>query len=174
MNEEYAMRNNVLFVFLTSLPLLPLLFSNDSFAADPKPVAADATPAAAALPREPWLQPEVLRAAVGIGMTKEQMPDFRVAVTDLVTNRTRAINKVMGRNNVTGLKRKIRVASSRQFRKMDKSMTALLTDEQYPKYEIYRDLLSKNMQTATKKRSGSSADTMGKTASAIDGFSDSQ
>lgn len=165
------MRNVALFVLLASLSLL---ISNDSFAAEPKPVASAATPATAPLPSEPWLQPEVLRAAVGIGMTKEQMPDFRIAVTDLVSNRAKAINKVMGRNNVTGLKRKIRVASSRQFRKMDKSMTALLTAEQYPKYEIYRDLLSQNMQEATKKRSGSSADTMGRTASAIDGFSDSQ
>lgn len=164
------MRYVLVFIQLT---FLQLLFANISYAAEPKPAATAATSAEVALPSEPWLQPEVLKAAVNIGMTQEQMPGFRAAVTDLVNNRAKAINKVMKRNNVSNLKRKINVASNRQFRKMDRSMAALLTDEQYPKYMIYRDLLSENMQQATRKRSGSNSESMGATNSALDGFSDS-
>lgn len=161
------------------LAVLQLAFSNNAFAAEPQPAAsepasAQATSVKPTMPSEPWLQPEVLKAAGGIGLTEEQMPGFRTAISDLVNNRAKAINRVMGKNNLTNVKRKVRVASKRQFKKMDKAMAGLLTDEQYPRYETYRDLLSKNLNDATRRRTGSSADAIGQTSAGLDGFSDTQ
>ena len=103
-------------------------------------------------PRPPWLNVDVLKAAIAIDMTDEQKPQFQQAVSDLVNNRARAINKIMRRNNVTDLRRKLKVASKRQFKKMDKAMAGFLTEEQYPKYEIYRDLLEDKMAEAARNR----------------------
>ena len=103
-------------------------------------------------PRPPWLNVDVLKAAIAIDMTDEQKPQFQQAVSDLVNNRAKAINKIMRRNNVTDLRRKLKVASKRQFKKMDKAMAGFLTDEQHPKCEIYRDLLEDKMAEAARNR----------------------
>ena len=58
-------------------------------------------------PRPPWLNVDVLKAAIAIDMTDEQKPQFQQAVSDLVNNRAKAINKIMRRNNVTDLRRKL-------------------------------------------------------------------
>ena len=88
----------------------------------PSNAAAQSTP--------PWLQPDTLKAAIAIGLSQEQLPQFRGALTDLINNQIAATNKLLRRNNVEDLERKIKTATNRQFNKMDKSMGGFLTDEQ--------------------------------------------
>ena len=118
----------------------------------------------------PWLQPEVLKAAGGIGLSKEQMPKFRQSVTDLVNNQRNAANRLLRRNNVANLERKMRTASNRQFKKMDKSVKEYLTEDQYPQYVVYRKALQKEMRQAARNRSGTNSDALGDIVSGLDGY----
>ena len=126
---------------------------------------------AAAQPQEPWLQPDVLRAAGAIELTDEQLPQFRSAVTDLVNNHTVATNKLLRGNNVSNLKRKLKTATNRQFKKMDKSVAVFLSETQYPKYEQYRKLLKKHMSSGARARSQSSSEAFSTANSALHGNS---
>ena len=100
------------------------------------PVSANA-----AQPRPPWMQPDVVKAAVDIGMTEEQLAQFRSHVTEFMDGRMKALNNLMRRNNVTNMDRKMKSRTKKLKRRMDGQMSELLTEEQYPKYEVYRDLL---------------------------------
>lgn len=91
--------------------------------------------------RPPWMQPDVVRAAVDIGMTEEQLAQFRSHVAEFMDGRMKAFNNLMRRNNVTNMDRKMKSRTNKLKRRMDEQMGELLTEEQYPKYEVYRDLL---------------------------------
>ena len=91
--------------------------------------------------RPPWMQPDVVKAAVDIGMTEEQLAQFRSHVAEFMDGRMKAFNNLMRRNNVTNMDRKMKSRTKRLKRRMDEQMGELLTEEQYPKYEVYRDLL---------------------------------
>ena len=95
----------------------------------------------AAQQRPPWMQPDVVRAAVDIGMTDEQLAQFRSHVAEFMDGRMKAFNNLMRRNNVTNMDRKMKSRTKKLKRRMDEQMSELLTEEQYPKYEVYRDLL---------------------------------
>ena len=95
----------------------------------------------AAQQRPPWMQPDVVRAAVDIGMTDEQLAHFRSHVAEFMDGRMKAFNNLMRRNNVTNMDRKMKSRTNKLKRRMDEQMSELLTEEQYPKYEVYRDLL---------------------------------
>ena len=92
-------------------------------------------------PRPPWMQPDVVRAAVDIGMNEEQLAQFRSHVAEFMDGRMKALNDLMRRHNVTNLDRKMQSRTKRLKRRMDEQMSELLSEEQYPKYEVYRDLL---------------------------------
>jgi len=126
--------------------------------------------ATAKAPQSPWLQPEVIKAAVGIGLTEEQKPQFRQAVTDLINNQVSATNRLLRRNNIDNLERKLKTASNRQFNKMDKSMQAFLSAEQYTQYGVYRAALKEQMANAATNRSGTNDDALNGANAAIDGF----
>ena len=91
--------------------------------------------------RPPWMQPDVVKAAVDIGMTEEQLAQFRSHVAEFMDGRMKAFNNLMRRNNVTNMDRKMKSRTKKLKRRMDEQMGELLTEEQYPKYEVYRDLL---------------------------------
>lgn len=91
--------------------------------------------------RPPWMQPDVVKAAVDIGMTDEQLAQFRNHVAEFMDGRMKAFNRLMRGNNVTNMDRKMKSRTKRLKRRMDEQMSELLTEEQYPKYEVYRDLL---------------------------------
>ena len=95
----------------------------------------------AAQPRPPWMQPDVVRAAVDIGMTEEQLARFRTYVAEFMDGRMKAFNNLMRRHNQTNMDRKMKSRTNRLRRRMDEQMSELLNEEQYPKYEAYRDLL---------------------------------
>ena len=92
-----------------------------------------------------FMKPEVLEAAAAIKLTEEQQPLFRSTVGSFVDERMKAINKLMRRNNQTGLQRKIKSKTNSLLKQMDKDMAEFLTAEQIPAYEIYRDKLKANL-----------------------------
>ncbi|MDP6377024.1 MAG: hypothetical protein QF921_16870 [Pseudomonadales bacterium] len=88
-----------------------------------------------------WLQPDVLKASVEIGMSEEQLQQFRAVVSRFLDGRMKAINKLMRGHNVTNMDRKLKSKTNSLKKKMDKEMAEFLTEEQLPKYGVYRDLL---------------------------------
>jgi hypothetical protein len=92
-----------------------------------------------------WTHPEVLKAALAIGMTDEQKPKFGNGITGFFNCRIEAFKRVMkGRDNVD-IERKMKSKTNACLRKMDKEMHGFLTEAQLPKYEIYRDTLTSKL-----------------------------
>ena len=89
----------------------------------------------------PWLEPDVLAASLEIGMDEAQIPQFRMIVSEFINEQIKALNKLLRGHNVTDMERKMKSRTNALKRNMDKQMSALLTEEQYPRYETYRDLL---------------------------------
>ena len=116
----------------------------------------------------PWLQPEVLKAGVAIGLTEQQQPLFRDAITHLVENQTAATNKLLRQNNIADLKRKLTTVTNRQFNKMDREMKGFLTTEQLPQYQVYRDALRSHMTRSTVRRGSSSSESINDTERTLD------
>lgn len=96
-------------------------------------------------PQLPWVAPEVMAAAVDIGMDDAQRAEFRGAVTDLARGYMDDIRKVMSGRDQTNLKRKIKSKRNSRMKQLDKAMAKVLTEEQMPRYEVYRDLLEDKM-----------------------------
>lgn len=93
-----------------------------------------------------WTDPEVLKAALAIGMTEEQKPKFGNGITGFLNCRIDAFKRLMkGRDNVD-IERKMKSKTNACLRKMDKEMAGFLTKEQLPSYEIYRDTLSSRLK----------------------------
>ena len=101
---------------------------------------------AAEQPRPPWLQPDVVKASVDIGMDEEQGALFRASVGRFLDGRMKALNRLLQGNNVTDIERKLKRKTKTLKKQMDQEMAEFLTDEQYPKYEVYRDALMSHMQ----------------------------
>jgi hypothetical protein len=116
----------------------------------------------------PWLQPDVLKAAVAIGLTEQQQPLFRDAITRLVENQTSATNKLLRQNNVADLKRRLTTVTNRQFTKMDREMKDFLTTKQLPQYQIYRDALRSHITRSTVRRGRSSSESVNDTERTLD------
>lgn len=92
-----------------------------------------------------WTDPEVLKAALAIGMTDEQKPKFGNGITSFFNCRVDAFKRVMkGRDNVD-MERKMKSKTNACLRKMDKEMAGFLTKEQLPKYDIYRETLTSKL-----------------------------
>lgn len=102
----------------------------------------------AAESQAPWTHPEVLQAAVNIGMTDEQQPQFREALTEFLQGFSADVRKLMRANNQTDLPRKIERKRNRRVSNMDKQMSTFLDPTQYAAYEIYRDTLLEKMDDA--------------------------
>ena len=97
-------------------------------------------------PRPPWLQPDVVKASIDIGMDDEQGKLFRASVGRFLDGRMKALNRLLNGNNVTNIERKMKSKTNSLRKKMDGEMAEFLTEEQMPKYEIYRDLLLSKMR----------------------------
>jgi len=91
-------------------------------------------------PAAPWLQKDVLQAALNIDMDTEQSPKFKVAITRYFNDLNSGIKKLI-RRNPPGLKREIKRKKNSVRKHMDQDMAKFLNDEQMTKYHIYRDLL---------------------------------
>ena len=90
----------------------------------------------------PWLQPEVVKAYVDIGLTDDQKPMFKEAQIDYIQKSHGAIRSAIN-SNKGNLEREIRRRIKKQVNRWSKNAAEFLTEEQYPKFEIYRDMLVK-------------------------------
>lgn len=104
------------------------------------------TTQAAEQPTPAFAKPEVLKAALQIGLTDEQQPKFRDGVTNFLNCRIGAFNKLMRGRDQSDMERKMKSKTKACGKTMDKEMTAFLTDEQKPKYQNYREILFANLQ----------------------------
>jgi ribosomal protein L23 len=100
--------------------------------------AAEQTPA--------FLHPDVLKAAVAINLTDAQKPKFQAALTEFMSARIEAVNRLIRKNNQTNLERKIKRKTNGLLKKMDAAMAEFLDDEQLPAYQHYRETLKANMR----------------------------
>jgi len=110
----------------------PLLLIVLCFSALSAKAATEATP--------PWLQPEVVKAYLAIGLTDEQKPLFRDALTTYLQDSNRAIRSAIN-SNKGNLEREIRRRVKKHISHWNETVAGFLTDEQYPKFEVYRDTL---------------------------------
>jgi len=92
-----------------------------------------------------WTDPEVLKAALAIGMTDEQKPKFGAGITGFLNCRVEAFKRVMKARDPVDVERKLKSKTNACLRKMDREMKGFLTEEQLPKYETYRDTLTSKL-----------------------------
>lgn len=93
----------------------------------------------------PWMQPDVVKAAAEIGLTPEQQAPFRDAVTTMLTKMRQDVNRVLNGIDNRDIPRKLETRRKMRVRELNETMQQLLTAEQMPKYETYRDLLLTKM-----------------------------
>ncbi len=107
--------------------------------------AAEETPQGGNQLMPPWMQPDVIEAAADIGMTDEQLPQFRAYITEFTQKQLTAYVRLSRSNTMRDAARKMRGKTRTLLRKMDEQMGGMLDEEQYLRYEIYRDLLSSRL-----------------------------
>ena len=100
----------------------------------------------------PFLNPEVVKAAVAIQMSAEQSAEFRKITGEFGDSLGPAFSKLVQRTNPAHLPRKWRTKRGRLVKDMNKKMAAVLTDEQYPLYEQYVEVLLEKMDEQAAQR----------------------
>ncbi|NKC01438.1 MAG: hypothetical protein GKR90_23475 [Pseudomonadales bacterium] len=115
----------------------------------------------------PWLQPDVLRAAVAIELSEAQKPQFQQAISDLINGQIGATNRLLRGNNVSNLKRRIKSSTNRQFMKMDQSVAEFLSPPQFERYQAYRTILRASLNQWVLKRGSTNPDSKGKAHSTL-------
>ena len=102
---------------------------------------------------EPWRHPDVLKAAIDIGMTAEQRPQFQGAITEMLQGYGSDVRKLMRAHNQTNLPKKIEKKRKVRVKALDKAVAEFLTPDQLPAYDTYRDtLLAKMDERAAARR----------------------
>ncbi len=99
----------------------------------------------AAEEQAPWTHPDVLRAAAQINLTDAQLKGFRSHVAEFLQGYGSDVARLMRANNQTNLPRKIAGKRRARVSNMDERMGDLLTAEQLPAYQSYRDTLLQKM-----------------------------
>lgn len=102
-----------------------------------------ATPPAAPIPLQelpPWVTADVIKAAVAMNMTDMQKPEFNKAVGQFITDHFAMIQKEIKRN-APDLDMRLKSRDKALVHKMDKAVHKVLTPEQLPAYEDYKDAL---------------------------------
>ena len=97
------------------------------------------------LAQSPWLQPDVIKAAVDLELDANQLPLFRQSVTELMSNQVRATNRILRANNVADVQRRLETATKRQFKKLDRSVAKFLNEQQLARYANYRAALQRHL-----------------------------
>ena len=102
---------------------------------------------------EPWRHPEVLKAAIDIGMNAEQRPQFQTAITEMLQGYGADVRKLLRAHNQTNLPKKIEKKRKVRVKALDKNVAGFLNEDQMPAYESYRDtLLDKMAERAAARR----------------------
>ena len=102
--------------------------------------------------RPAWAHPDVLKAAIQINMDKAQQDQFRASIAAFLEGYVADVQRLMRGNNQSGLPRKIRSKRRARVSTMDEQMTEVLSEEQFPAYENYRDILLAKMEEFAKMR----------------------
>ena len=83
----------------------------------------------------------LISAAVDIQLSEDQQVAFQTNLTDYLEKLGSATRKLVRRNNETDVAKKIIRKRKQLTRTLDRKMAAILSKEQYPRYEDYRVLL---------------------------------
>jgi hypothetical protein len=106
-------------------------------------VAEDAaTPPTAPTPIQlpPWMTADVMKAAVAMNMTDVQKPEFNKAVGQYITDHFAMIQKEIKRS-APNLDMTIKSRDRALVHTLDDNVHKILTQEQWPEYEKYKDAL---------------------------------
>lgn len=114
------------------------------------PLAASAVHAEQQKPA--WAHDDVIEAAIQINMDKAQQDQFRASVAEFLEGYVADVQRLMRGNNQSGLPRKIRSKRRARVSTMDEQMAEVLSEEQLPAYENYRDTLLAKMAEFAKTR----------------------
>ena len=90
--------------------------------------------------RPAWLSEEVMRAAMQIGMTEEQLGPFRESVGIFLQEYRDEARRIIRRGDA-GIETSVQRARQSLARQMDKRMAEILTEEQMEPYQSYRSAL---------------------------------
>ena len=93
----------------------------------------------------PWGHPDVLNAAAAIQMTPEQQAKFRAAVGAFVDGLMKYTVSLI-KQQKPDIPRKLKRKTRKLTKAMNQSMSEILDEEQYPRYEACRDLLLDKME----------------------------
>ncbi len=99
-----------------------------------------------------WAHPDVVKAAIQINMDEVQRDQFQASVTEFLEGYAADVRRLMRANNQTGLPRKIRRKRRSRVNTMDEQMAGVLSEEQIPAYENYRDTLLAKMEEFARMR----------------------
>jgi len=102
--------------------------------------SAQAADSSATQERPPWLEDDVIAAAIMIDMTEVQRPQFRDSITLFLESLREEVERLV-RRGVPNLENAIKRKRKGLVRDMDERMAGFLSDAQMPAYETYRDLL---------------------------------
>ena len=100
----------------------------------------------------PWTHPEVLRAALQIGLTPDQQPQFREAVREFLEGFNSDVKRLLNSRDLDDLPRKIASKRRARVRAMDEQMAEFLSEQQQAGYEVYRDRLLERMDERAARR----------------------
>lgn len=92
-----------------------------------------------------WMQPQVLQAAAAMNMTEEQQAQFRTIVGEFATARVASIRKIVRRGDADQ-QRKIRSKTRGLLKKMEKQLSAVLTEEQQPAFDNYMQIFRSRLR----------------------------
>ena len=114
-------------------------------------VAEDAaTPPTAPTPLQqlpPWMTADVIKAAVAMNMTDAQKPEFNKAVGQFITDHFAMIQKEIKRS-APNLDMTIKSRDKALIHTLDDNVHKILTQEQWPEYENYKDALLKALRSS--------------------------
>ena len=91
-----------------------------------------------------WQHPDIAKAAAAMQLNREQIQRFRVITGELIDDLMARVLSLMKRRQTQGpeqTEQKMSSARRKFIREMNARMKEILTDEQWPAYENYRDTL---------------------------------
>jgi len=83
---------------------------------------------------------DLVMAAVNIGMNEGQRYEFRGLIAEFVQDYRSAMLKIVRGHNATDLDRRMEKKHQSLFTALDKDVAAMLSAQQYARYQTYRSL----------------------------------
>ena len=89
----------------------------------------------------PWADPELIKAAIAIDMSEQQAALFRTAMGAFIDGVWKDSMNLIKRQK-PNLKNELKRVNRKHIKKLNQKMRAVFTeDEQFARYQVYRDLL---------------------------------